>query len=385
MEASATRARGGNDGALGWRRSAAFTALVIMVMLLLLEGAVRIRAWMRYGSAEIGMVDGLLVPDAASGLRVPRAGYVQESDRISIRVNSLGFRGDDITVEKPARTVRIATLGASTTFCGEVSNNDATWPSRLQAALQRAHPEVKFQVINAGVPGYVAADSLKNLTARVLRLEPDVVTYYEANNDLAFDTRLLAQERGLLDSGNEAIVRQISRFSLLFDLVHKNLRILAASRSEAERKLDRLPSDLPSRYISELEKIRQELASRNIPMAVSTFFVKYRRDQPKDVAVRNASISFYYMPWMTIEGLFEGIDLYNDALVQFARAHDVAVIDDRTSIPGDDQHFADWAHFADAGAAAMGERMARFLEDRGLIRQAIERLEPFDRRATGRP
>lgn len=77
---------------------------------------------------------------------------------------------------------------------------------------------------------------------------------------------------------------------------------------------------------------------------------------------------------MTIDGLLNGIDLYNNAVVGYAHSHGVPVVADRDSIPGDDQHFADWAHFADQGSAAMGVRFARFLEDRGLIRGAIDRI-----------
>ena len=50
-------------------------------------------------------------------------------------------------------------------------------------------------MINAGVPGYVVTESLKNLEHRVLPLEPDLVIYYEANNDMAIDTRALARSR----------------------------------------------------------------------------------------------------------------------------------------------------------------------------------------------
>jgi hypothetical protein len=105
----------------------------------------------------------------------------------------------------------------------------------------------------------------------------------------------------------------------------------------------------------------------------STYFVTYRRDQPRETQIENASIAFYYMPWLTIEGLLDGMDLYNDALVAYAKAHDVPVIDDRVSIPGDSAHFADWAHFTDAGAEQMGQRFARFIEERSLLGQALER------------
>ena len=79
------------------------------------------------------------------------------------------------------------------------------------------------------------------------------------------------------------------------------------------------------------------------------------------------------MPWLTIDGLLDGMDLYNDALVAFADEHGVPVINDRSSIPGDSQHFVDWAHFSDAGAERMAQRFAGFIGERGLLMEALER------------
>ena len=360
---------------IGRLRKATFTAVSValftIVMLLVGEATVRLRAWVRYGSAEPDAMDQMAAIDPSTGLNVPRPGYQRQSRRISIRINSLGFRGDDFAVEKPARTIRIATLGASTTFCAEVSSDAATWPHRMQEALQRAHPEISIQVINAGVPGYIASDSLKNLQLRVLPLDPDLVIYYEANNDLAVDTRRLARSRGLIPASDAGVSQMLARHSLLFDLVRKNSRIWIAGRTDWVGKLDSLPQDLPQKFIGMLADIRHELDRRGIGMVTSTFFVKYRRNQPADVQQHNASGVFYYMPWMTLNGLLDGIDMYNDAIVDFSQARSIPVIDDRDSITGDDEHFADWIHFSDAGAAAMGERVARFLDAQDLLRPAI--------------
>ena len=46
--------------------------------------------------------------------------------------------------------------------------------------------------------GYVADDNLKNLRHRVMPLDPDLVIYYEANNEIVRDTQALAAREGLL-------------------------------------------------------------------------------------------------------------------------------------------------------------------------------------------
>jgi hypothetical protein len=358
------------------RRKLTFAAVLVVLVGVSCEAAVRVRAWIKYGTSSSSISEGMTVRDPTTGILIPKAGYNQQSSNISISINSLGFRGDEIAQKKPANTVRIACLGASTTFSTEVSNNHATWPAQLQTALEREYPGVAFEVINAAVPGYVITDNLINLRHRVLPLDPDLVIYYEANNDMALDTRALARREGVIaETGNyiSPATRWLSDHSLLFDLVHKNSKILFAEDTDSVGKLTHLPSDLPSRFENELGHLDAELRGKGIPLLLSTFVVKYRRDQPRATQMANANLSFYYMPWMTIDGLLDAMDYYNDAILRYAHAHDVPVVDDRTMIPADAEHFVDWAHMTDAGSAVQAERFRRFLVTSGMIRKIVDR------------
>ena len=95
--------------------------------------------------------------------------------------NSLGFRGDEITVEKPAQTRRLACLGASTTYGLHVTPAEA-WPGQLCARLRASHGS--WDVLNAGVPGWVSTETLVNFVLRVLPMKPDVVVLYQGRNEL---------------------------------------------------------------------------------------------------------------------------------------------------------------------------------------------------------
>jgi lysophospholipase L1-like esterase len=195
---------------------------------------------------------------------------------------------------------------------------------------------------------------------------------------MAHDTRLLAMERGVIAEDEtyvSPLVRTISEYSLLFDLVHKNLRI-AAGNSGPTEKLGGLPADIPADYLATLDDIRAELAARDVPLVASTYIVKYRRGQPRDEQVANADVAFYYMPWMSIEDLLDGIGLYNQALVTYGAAHDVPVIAETDSIPADAEHFVDCVHFSDAGCRLMAQRVHTFLDDEGIIAQLAGRLQP---------
>ena len=126
------------------RRKLAYMAVLVVFLLGVCEIGLRARAWIRYGSPSTGVRDPMLVHDDVADLFVPRPGYEVKGAQIHIKINSLGYRGDEFTKEKPAHTVRIVCLGASTTFNAEASSNDATWPHRLQERLEHAYPDVKF-------------------------------------------------------------------------------------------------------------------------------------------------------------------------------------------------------------------------------------------------
>lgn len=99
------------------------------------------------------------------------------------RHNSLGFRGPEITREKPAGAYRIVCIGGSSTYDTEISDDRLTFAAQLERVLRETHGRRQVEVINAGVGGYNSWESLINLELRVLDLAPDLVVFYEASND----------------------------------------------------------------------------------------------------------------------------------------------------------------------------------------------------------
>ena len=351
------------------RRKLLYMSVVAVVLLGLCEGGLRVRAWMKYGSAATGVRDPMLTYLPEADLYVPKPGYEIKGANIHIKINSLGFRGDDFTAEKPANTFRIVALGASTTFSAEVSSNHAVWTHRLQEKLQAAYPSKRIEVINAAVGGYVAGDNLKNLKHRVLPLDPDLVIYYEANNEIVKDTRDLAIREGLISAegrSQPAWVTTLSKVSLMFDLAYKNLAILVRSR-EGGRRIDKVPADLPAHFTSQLDEMRAMLAERHVPLVLSTFIVKYRRDQDRSTQIANADVAFFYMPWMSIDGLLDAMDVYNDAILKYGSRVGLLVVDDRFVIPPDTEHFSDCMHLLDKGNEVMSKRFADALIKAGVV------------------
>jgi hypothetical protein len=99
-----------------------------------------------------------------------------------IGLNSLGFRGDEMSAAKPPSIVRIACIGDSWTF-GMPVGQQQSYPSRLAAWLRTERPGTAYEVLNFGVLGYSSFQGLQLLKARVLDLHPDIVVIGFGMND----------------------------------------------------------------------------------------------------------------------------------------------------------------------------------------------------------
>jgi len=351
----------------------ALTALVVLVgvtlLALLAEGSIRMLQWMRHGTAST--VESLYTVDPALNLRIPTPGASTQT----IHINSMGFRGPEIEQEKPAGRIRIAFLGASTTFCAEASSNAAVWPHLVTLGLQQRYPERSFDYVNAGVPGYTLRSMLANLRLRVEPLRPDVIVIYEATNDLSAEMRELARGQALYARARVENPSALARHSVLWSLVEKNWQI-RRSQAEARAGQGRLgfdPLQIGGAFRRDLLELVGE-AKRIAPtVAVATFTYQPRPDQPPERQLDAAASALYYMPFMTPEGLIRGYERYNEIIRDVARETGVLLIAGELAIPGDPVHFTDSVHFTDAGSRAMAERVLRALAagDPGLDRLGL--------------
>lgn len=92
--------------------------------------------------------------------------------------NSYGFRGKkEYSIIKSKNTLRILILGDSSSFLGKKLYSDF-----LEELLITNHPETKFEVINASVPGYTTFQG-NLLLKQLLSYNPDYVCIYFGWND----------------------------------------------------------------------------------------------------------------------------------------------------------------------------------------------------------
>jgi hypothetical protein len=186
--------------------------------------------------------------------------------------------------------------------------------------------------------------------------------YYEATNDIAYDTLKLAQAQGLIHRLPTSS-SWLAEWSLTWLLVEKNLQLFSRQRAAAtgQNRLNFEPRELSKHFQHELTDLVLE-AKRIAPVvALATFSYALRREQSREQQLRAASWALYNMPYMSPEGLFSAYEEYNRVIREVAKQTDVLLIEDEFMIPGDDVHFYDSYHLADAGNQVMAERIFKAL------------------------
>ena len=351
------------------RRRLGVLLVSFAVLLLVLEGAVRVRQWAKYGATFTFYH---LEHHEASGLEIPKPGDVSGP----VRINSLGFRGPEIERPKPDGRLRLAFLGGSTTFCAEVSSELESWPHLVTRGLANDNPQVGFDYVNGGAAGYSTTESSLNLEHRVAPLEPDVIVIYHATNDLTKDTRLLATTQGLYEVEEDQGSWLGDRW-LTYHLLEKNLKFLSRKKKgEGEgRPFEYDAASTSKSFERRLGELIDDAKAVAPVVAVATFSNQARPEHSPERQREACSSSLFYMPFMSVPGILEGFAEYNRVIRRVAAEKGVLVIEGENDIPGDLTHFTDSVHFTDAGSRKMAARVLTALRSSPEIRALIEAKE----------
>ncbi|SRR6266436_1010924 len=355
-----------------WQRAAtlAFTVVVICTVLLLFaEAGVRIRHKIRHG--DFWGIEETYTLDPASGLRIPISG-----GRFGpISINSSGFRSPEITEDKPVGRLRIAFLGGSTTYCGEVSSNEMTWPHLVWKARHKHWPELDLDYINAGVPGYSTRALLPALEKRVARFEPDIIVIYEAVNDLRGNSYGLAHDQGVVASRPQVDgFDWLNRHSLLALLVRKNLEIVRLQRlaTDSSGKVTLDTARLDAEFREDYTNLVTASAKVAKIVVTATFAPRLRAEQSPEERKEAAVTDLYYTPYMTIDDLLATYAHYNQVIREVAGAHHTLLVSEEESIPADAKHYTDSVHYTDAGSLAMAHRVIEALISSATVQALVE-------------
>lgn len=202
-----------------------------------------------------------------------------------ISINSLGFRGTEISVGKNPNSVRILCIGDSVTF-GSFVNNEDTFPAQLGEKL--AHEGVSVEAVNGGVGGSTIIDQ-KNFLRKALVIKPDIVVLTFSENDIddlnkRVPIHITMASNRKLKSGIAGFVYRSVRDTALFNfilLAKAWYSDIATPRAIAQGNIPNVEADnLWQSYETELREMADFLRAHSIHFLFAVFPSDHRIGKP---------------------------------------------------------------------------------------------------------
>ena len=113
-----------------------------------------------------------------------------------VNINSFGFRGSEISMEKPVDTFRIFVVGGSTTFGSAATSDDNTMPGYLQKKFDMIDSGLNVEVINAGTVGAYSKTEAPFVRDILFDFDPDLIIIFDGWNDVWISYTSHIDERG---------------------------------------------------------------------------------------------------------------------------------------------------------------------------------------------
>jgi lysophospholipase L1-like esterase len=286
---------------------------------------------------------------------------------ITMRINSLGFRGKEFDPEDK-RPFRVFVLGGSSVF----NRNSVPFCELLEDELKARYPSRNFEIVNAGVSGYTTSHSLANLAMRILNYNPDALIVYHSWNDIKtwpyvnrrFGYGELWQKiycgneagRALLTLANKSYVwlATTGAFREIFHRLYKtNREIFLITKLLKDNEVDDL-SYGRSIYKTNITSIIA-LAKKNkvqILLLNPLTLIKAKNSEKEKGCI---NYEFVHVPR---EKLIELVDSAGNILAQVAQAEDIPYIDLNTHISQDLVNLEDQIHLTSTGNKAVAEYLA---------------------------
>jgi lysophospholipase L1-like esterase len=282
------------------------------------------------------------------------------------RINSLGYRGRDFTVEKPAGVTRIAFYGGSSVFDVDAPG-EGDWPHRVERRL-KADGFSNVEVINAGIPGYTTAEAVGTLFSEGHRFSPDYVLLYAQWNDI----KLLRSSKSLLRELAPDAVREDPRTTYQNALDHflsndSQLYVRLRERYYAWKLRVGEEGAVPS---GEYDDTLSDAALKQYQLNLETF-VDVARDigavpilmiEARLVARENTSeersrIRYEYV-LLSHEGLCRAFEKEDEIIHDVGRRKGVVVIESAQQLTGKGELFASHVHLNERGSEELSRVVA---------------------------
>jgi lysophospholipase L1-like esterase len=316
-----------------------------------------------------------------------------------IFVDKHGFLAKDqpLEYEKPENEIRIATIGASTTANLHLSFEE-NWPGYLSMLVQEAIPNRHIRVINAAVPGFDTAQSIGNLSLRVIPFKPDVVIIYHAYNDLKavrpnitfkpdyshFHTKPYGYHKK-----PNVLIRSLHS-SMFYVRTRNEYREYGKKRKRygelthkkgSKGRISYIPQEAVQIFEQHVRSLVSIAKAEGAIVIVSSFATLHEPNLDwssssvlkhlTEFQRRDLYSLLHFTPGLTLEAIFAGFNSYNSVLERLAIQEKIGWVDNASLIPHEDSYFVDRVHLSVEGAKRMAQNLLpvvlRELKDQNLL------------------
>ena len=176
---------------VGYTKQVLFGIMFLLIIIVVVEGFAKVW-WYQLESCafeDSDVYDGVS-PETkrqmcieSYQLQISEDGADPNQDFQTMNINSHGFRGTEISIEKPENTFRIFGVGGSTMMGSGSLSDVTTITGFLQNEFDKQNLQYDVEVINAGQSGAWSHTEVNLIKTKLLRFNPDLFIIYDGWND----------------------------------------------------------------------------------------------------------------------------------------------------------------------------------------------------------
>lgn len=307
--------------------------------------------------------------------------------------NAFGWRGPPLALAKPADTIQIAFVGASTTIAvhGYASSHPEHIGHWLNLWARAQGIPQRFEVINAGRTGIDSASIETIVRQEVEPVDPDLVVYYEGANQfapgklmrmpsqLAVKPAVTFRQRSPLEDYLASARRVLTALDIMnggngYEPPKPSYPIVwprGIDREHPDVTQKPLPMDLDA-VVGNLDRMRASLAGIGAELGVSSFlwmvYPGMQLDMSRDLGLYRFLNDTYWPA--TYAHMRQTADFQNRVFASYAERYGLPFFDIAGAFPRDPALFGDPIHLKQPGLRLQGWIYLQQLVP--LIRQRLQ-------------
>jgi lysophospholipase L1-like esterase len=242
----------------------------------------------------------------------------------------------------------------------EAADDASVWVERMTMSLNgnsvkcvrhgtsNAPQGRRYDAVNGAVPGYTLAVSVDQLAQRIAPFEPDIVVVNQVTTDIAAHSRRQVRRPTQTQVASSTVGRFFHQNSLLLNLLRQNTAAFRSKRIPSTPN-ERLDERGIEKYAETLTKLVELCRQRGWRIVLCTCPRSFGDETaPTDQHVL-AATALANNPALSLAGLDDAFNRYNDAIRGVAATGGVPLVDLDLLVPKRAEYFVDAVHLSDAG------------------------------------